>query len=208
MSSSTHNFQKLVKINPNQYQIKSVDSSSKKTIDQNVILSPPNSTTSSNQIRVSQGSLNGARPLLVPTVTPKTKSPNNNQNGDEQHPVLPLPSYNNNKKLPDGVVAVPVDKHSNDKPEENVNNRYLNKIEVKKPDEGDNDNGAHEEFDQPQGFNFGDGGGKHLWGIGAQHINQLAMGDADNDYKNNNDVQLEDINDPDDGKVVEETCFS
>ena len=147
--------------------------------------------------------MNGARPLLVPTVTPKSAKL-----------VPPLPYA---KKLPEGVVPVPekreVDKKTeeerNELPDETVNNRYRNKIneiakEEKKLDEVDKENVAHEVFDQHNAYdNFGFGemndGVKNVEKQNfKQHIDHLGV-EGNKVYENEDNQQIEE-NDPEDGE--------
>ncbi|RZC34952.1 Golgi integral membrane protein 4, partial [Asbolus verrucosus] len=181
--------------------------------NQNFIKIPTKSTTSSS-LKVSQGSLNGARPLLMPTVTPKSANS-----------VPPSPYV---KKLPEGVVPPPekrdVDKKAEDEknelPEETINNRYRNKIsdnafkeEAKKVDEVDKENVAHEVFDQPHigaydNVGFGDVidpiKNAEKQNYDKQHIDNLGIGDKEgnkvdeNYYKDNQNDMLGEENDPED----------
>ncbi|CAH1105874.1 unnamed protein product [Psylliodes chrysocephalus] len=166
---------------------------------------PSSSSTSSNKVgpKPSQASLGVAKPIYRPTATPET-----------------VPKDNN--KLPDGVVAIPAKKE-----EEFVNARYQNAKEsaqneqnlaqkeqnqAQKPKEAKNDsekeNGAHEQFDDPlfhDGLQFNDNdqmkqGEKP--NLDKRHIDTMGKDkkiyDQDQgEYKEMNDVQLEENDDDD-----------
>ncbi|XP_044267177.1 putative leucine-rich repeat-containing protein DDB_G0290503 [Tribolium madens] len=205
-SSPRLNFSRQVQIDANEYQIKPDEKAPHVEPQKQVIQSPPNQnfiktptkSTTSSSLRVSQGSLNGARPLLIPTVTPK-----------------------NVKKVPEGVVPIPEkrevekkteEEEKNELPEETVNNRYRNKIsdiamkeDAKKADEADKENGAHEVFDQHVGGaydNFGFGElNEHIknaekQSFNKQHIDRLAM-EGNKVYENEENHPLEE-NEPED----------
>lgn len=207
-SPRSQNFSRQVQVGPDEYQIKPAEKVPEPA--QQVIQSPPNQnfiktptkSTTSSSLKVSQGSLNGARPLLIPTVTPKSA-----------------------KKLPDGVVPVPekrevekkTEEEKNELPEENFNNRYRNKIsdigakeDVKKVDEADKENGAHEVFDQHVGgaydnFGFGELNdpikNAEKQSFNKQHIDRLGI-EGNKVYENEDNQQLED---PEDGKPFQQS---
>lgn len=189
---------------------------------QNIVKAPTKSTTSSS-ISVSQANLNMVKPLIIPTITPKSAN----------QPSSP----SNVLKLPEGVVPVPAPQKRDlekktDNSEKNelpdaINNRYRNKIsetqlkeDARKNDEADRENGAHEIFDQP----VHNGGAYDALGFGdlndpiknvakpKQHIDNLGIGEKESnklynknnkdnknyedDYKENqNDIQAEENED-------------
>ncbi|XP_028128134.1 glutamic acid-rich protein isoform X1 [Diabrotica virgifera virgifera] len=152
------------------------------------------STSSNNVLKPSQASLDGARPILVPTLTPV--------------------SVRKDNKVPEGVVAIPEKKE-----DEVVNARYQNaresanelvpQAEKAAKDEIEKENVAHEVFDAPlfhDGLQFDNDNFKQVDkpNFDKRHIDTLgAPKDKKNqedqgDYKDQNDVQLEE-NDDDDG---------
>ncbi|CAG9832437.1 unnamed protein product [Diabrotica balteata] len=155
------------------------------------------STSSNNVLKPSQASLDGARPILVPTLTPVSARKDN--------------------KVPDGVVAIPEKKE-----EEVVNARYQNaresanepvpQAEKAAKDEIEKENVAHEVFDAPlfhDGLQFDNNDNfkqvdkpnfdkKHIDALGAPHDKDKKNQEDQGDYKDQNDVQLEE-NDDDDG---------
>ncbi|XP_045470027.1 uncharacterized protein DDB_G0284459-like [Harmonia axyridis] len=166
--------------------------------DQNVLALPfPNnegnkkgsSSTTSSVKPSSQGSLNGARPLVVPTMTPKNKKNTDdvlakpNANVVPQG-VLPVP-----EQLPDGVVPA----EENEIPNDIVDDRYKHKMDeskAKKQEESEKDNIANEELDQnlDDGLGFGDPikqaekqnfNKEHIDNLGAGQKIQMAVGAAD-----------------------------
>ncbi|KAJ8944506.1 hypothetical protein NQ318_011764 [Aromia moschata] len=183
------------------------------------VLVVPNSIDAMNSVskpstksglKPSQPSLNGARPLLLPTMTPETINKNDMlgiNNVDKQ-------------KLPDGVVAIPKEENNHNEPEI-VNNRYqiakesvnehVDKKAVK--EDMDKENGAHEVFDAPLGQNnldelaFGDN--DHIKQaekpkLEKNHIDNLGVGDKKNydpeqpiDYKELQNDALEEEDDDD-----------
>jgi hypothetical protein len=211
----THNFSKQLQIDPNQYQIKLDEKPAAEAprpeAQQRMILGPPNQnlktptkSTTSSSLQASQGSLNGARPLLIPTVTPKSANKNR----------PPLPYL---KKLPEGVVPVPekrdvekkTEEEKNELPDETINNRYRNKIndialkeDAKRADEADKENGAHEVFDQHiyDNFAFGEANepikNAEKQNFNKQHIDQLAI-EGNKIYDNEDNQQIEE-NEPED----------
>ncbi|XP_072383667.1 uncharacterized protein [Diabrotica undecimpunctata] len=155
------------------------------------------STSSNNVLKPSQASLDGARPILVPTLTPV--------------------SVRKDNKVPEGVVAIPEKKE-----EEVVNARYQNaresanervpQAEKAAKDEIEKENVAHEVFDAPlfhDGLQFDNNDNfkqvdkpnfdkKHIDALGAPHDKDKKNQEDQGDYKDQNDVQLEE-NDDDDG---------
>lgn len=176
--------------------------------DDNVLAMPlPNnngnvkgsSSTPSSVKPSSQGSLNGARPIALPTMTPKNQKKENedvlakpnanavqgnihitilrfylfccNFNFEISSGDLPVP-----EKLPEGVVNAEENEISNNI----VDDRYKNKIEqskAKKQEETDGENMANEDLDQQnldEGLNFGDAI-KHAekQNFNKQHIDNL-----------------------------------
>ncbi|XP_018569335.1 putative leucine-rich repeat-containing protein DDB_G0290503 [Anoplophora glabripennis] len=180
----------------------------------NDFVSPVSKSTTRSGLKPSQGSLNAARPLLRPTVTPET-----------------LIKNNYNQALPEGVVPDPDKKEDNGQNEqpEIVNNRYqnvkesANEVAVEKTgkEDIDKENGAHEVFDAPLGQNgleglaFGDN--DHVKNVEKQHfeknhIDALGVGDKERkiydqdqpDYKDlQNDVQLEENEEDDDDEYAD-----
>ncbi|KAJ8960664.1 hypothetical protein NQ314_006056 [Rhamnusium bicolor] len=231
--SSAKSFNKLSEASP------SLHNSENKPLETNVINMPPvadkqeksvlavpnsndyrslvSKSTTKSGLRPSQGSLNGARPLLVPTVTPETLNKN---------VVLGVSSDYNKRKLPQGVVAVPDKKEENDQNEqpEIINNRYQNVKESANEPVGEKavkediekENGAHEVFDANPAHNGFDGlafgENDHIKNAEKQnfdknHIDTLGVADKDRkiydqdqpEYKElQNDVQLEENEEDDD----------
>ncbi|KAG5883039.1 hypothetical protein JTB14_010429 [Gonioctena quinquepunctata] len=163
-------------------------------------------------MKPSQASLTGARPILLPTVTPETVVKKVGLKGPDSQV----------KKLPRGVVAVPVRNEQNDQ-SEIVNARYqnarasANEHVEEKPvkEEADKENGAHEVFDAPAAQNgydaiaFGDN--DHPKNAEKQHLEKKHIDSLVNDrdkknydqdqpdYKDlQNDVQLEENEEDDD----------
>lgn len=86
----------------------------------NDFVSPSSKSTTRSGVKPSQGSLNAARPLLRPTVTPETVVKNDGVLGGNKE-------YNN-QVVPEGVVDAPEKKRAqsqNEQPEI-MNNRYQN----------------------------------------------------------------------------------
>ncbi|KAK9872986.1 hypothetical protein WA026_020333 [Henosepilachna vigintioctopunctata] len=221
-------------VNVNNHGIANVDENSNvkdMQVDQNVRVIPipnnampikPSSTTSSVK-QSSRGSLNGARPLALPTMTPGNVKKSNdvlaNPNSNKvAEGVLPVPD-----SVPVGVV--PVDKSLPDNQISNdiIDNRYQNKIDVnlKKPEEMENENVGNEDLEQP---NVGDelGFGESIKKVekqnkNKQHIDNLAVhrlgpirneGILAGDYKERQNDQLEDnvgIDEVEDGKLKKKT---
>ncbi|KAL3282707.1 hypothetical protein HHI36_005879 [Cryptolaemus montrouzieri] len=202
--------------------------------DQNVLVMPiPNneasgtksSSTASSAKQSSQGSLNGARPLALPTMTPKNTK---NVNGDVlanpnvnkvPEAVLPIPN-----KVPEGVVAANKNIEPNENPQDIIDNRYKNQIEEvkeRKHEELEKENVANEVFEPPnqgdEGLGFGDPIKQaEKQNFNKEHIDNLAVykeggarneGIAGGDYKEGPHDQLEEnagMDEGEDGKFREE----
>ncbi|XP_044752808.1 CAP-Gly domain-containing linker protein 1 homolog [Coccinella septempunctata] len=155
--------------------------------DQNVLAIPlPNnegknnkgsSSTPSSIKSSSQGNLNGARPLAVPTMTPKSQK---NESGD-------VSAKHNGNAVPQGVLPVPenlpedvVPAEENEVRNNMVDERYKNKIDeskIKKQEEMERENMGNEDLDQQnidEGLNFGDAV-KHAEKQNKEHIDNLGV---------------------------------
>lgn len=145
---------------------------------ENVLAMPQNQdkkSSTSSTLKVSQGSLNGARPLVIPTITPKNK---------------PVEINNNPIPVPEKMADL---KQNNDI----VDNRYQNQIEeVKKGKEDNNENVAKEVFDQQNvdndGIAFNDAIKQiEKKNIPKQHIDSLVNKKNQLDYQESQNGQLE-----------------
>lgn len=139
---------------------------------------PSSSTKAVPKMSPSQGNLNGARPLLLPSVTPETAK------------------KDANLKPPQGVPVVPENR-------ENQNEQPEVQFPKKEKEDPDKDNGAREVFDLPQnnpdGLAFGDEGLKQGPNLEMRHVDALGIPDnkkhEDPDYK---DLQREEMEGDDD----------
>lgn len=139
---------------------------------------PSTSTKAVPKISPSQGNLNGARPLLLPSITPESAK------------------KESNLKPPQGVPAVPENRENqNEQPEVQLPKK------VDKVEDPEKDNGAHEEFDLPQnnldGLGFNDDGLKPAHNLEMKHVDSLRMPEKKHDDLDYKDMQREEEGDDD-----------
>ncbi|CAH0556448.1 unnamed protein product [Brassicogethes aeneus] len=100
----------------------------------------PSKSTTKSGVQISSGSLNNARPIGVPTVTPKSM---------KEHILFGIPKdldEMQRRKLPDGVAPIP---NANADSNDPTNNRYRIVDDPGKVDDAEKENGAQEQVDIP-----------------------------------------------------------